>query len=204
MSLTQYATGVVMLALCLGRAAPAQTAYTSYETFEGWRSLVPELHQPRVCNLTVAGHELWAHRQLRLPAETFLHGDLRRTGGDDWAVPFADGDDGAPCAYVLVTTRGPDGWQRLLLQPVPLEDRSSGFNLVWNERERAIGIDHGQRKRVTSPATLVWQDGLVIEAKAGYVLDLVLVTEIIEWVAERGRFEYRRAVPPEEWDGDRP
>jgi len=193
-----------MLVLGLWRAAPAQTAYTSYETFEAWRSLVPELRQPRVRNLTVAGHELWAHGQLRLAAEMFLHGDLRRTGGDDWAVPLADGDDAAPCAYVLVTTRGPDGWQRVFLQPVALEDRSSGFNLVWNQLERAIGIDHGQRKRVTSPATLVWEHGRVIEAKAGYVLDLVLVTEIIEWVADRGRFEYRRAVPPEEWDADRP
>src|SRR5438093_13598543 len=57
--------GVFMLVLCLGRAAPAQTAYTSYEMFEAWRWLVPELHQPPVCNLTVARHELWAHGQLR-------------------------------------------------------------------------------------------------------------------------------------------
>ncbi len=193
---------LVLLLLCCSREVTAQKAYTSYEDFNAWRALVPELREARSCNLTVAGHDLWAHGQLRLPAETFLRGDLRHTGSEEWAVPFADGDDAAPCSYVLVTTRHPEGWQRLLLQRVLLEDSASGFALVWNEREQAIGIDFGKRRRVTSPATLVWQDGWVLEAKAGYVIDLVLVSQIIGWVQARRRFEYRRSATPEEWDVD--
>ncbi len=195
---------LIPLLLCCWRGAPAQRAHTSYDTFNAWRSLVPELQDARACNLTVVGHELWAQGQLRMPAETFLHGDFRHTGSEDWAVPLANGDDAAPCAYVLVTTRSLDGWQRLVLQPILSEDNLSGFDLVWNEREQAIGIDRGRRRRITSPATLVWQDGQVVEAKAGYVIDLVLVSQIIAWVQEQGRFEYRRSAPPEEWDVDRP
>ncbi len=198
------ATALAVFALYLVRAAPAQKAYTSYEILEAWRSLVPELHQARVCNLTVVGHELWAQGQLRMPEETFLRGDFRHTGVEDWAVPLVDGGDTSPCAYVLLTTRNAGGWQRLLLQPVALEDSLSGFSLLWNEREQAIGLDFGKRKRVTSPATLVWQDGLVVEAKAGYVLEFALISQIINWVGKHNRLEYRRVASPEEWDAVRP
>lgn len=44
------------------------------------------------------------------------------------------------------------GWQRLFLQRVGRED--GGYNMIWDEQQRSIGIDFGKRHQLTAPAKM--------------------------------------------------
>lgn len=157
-----------------GRAV-AQHAHLGYSTFEAWRALVPEIAGARVCGLTIAGHELWAAGQLSMPLHRFLHGDFRTSGSLDWAVELSAHGDDRPCRYLLVVTQGAGVWRRLLLEPVKLEDGAAGFTVVWSPELRALGVDLGHRKRLTAPATLTFENGSVVRAQAGYVIERLLI-----------------------------
>lgn len=190
--------------LLLGsRGLFAADRYVDFSTFRAWRSLAPELAGARVCGLTNAGHELWEKGELRLPATQCLEGDFNRDGREDRAVLLEVGNDPSPCDHVLLVGRRKDGcWERLFLQRIDLEEDAPAAALLWDGKRAAIGIDSGKRKGITSPATMTWKDGKVVEARAGYVLEKKLIFQSIRWNEERKRFEFAKTAVPEEWGSD--
>lgn len=204
MRLASSPQGLCAILLALPIAVPEgalpQKDYLEYHTFQQWRSLIPELREARVCGLTIAGHRLWANGQLRMPAERFVHGEFRKEGIVDWAVELSSGPDTAPCRHLLVVTHEAGAWRRLLLLPIELEAGTAGFTVIWSPQARALGIDFGHRKRLTAPATMTWQDGRVVKAKAGYVIERRLIRQRCSWSPEDRRFECLSLAIPEDWD----
>jgi len=184
------------------KAALHQKEYLEYHTFQQWRSLVPELHEARVCGLTTAGHRLWASGQLRMPTGRFLHGEFRKEGTTDWAVELSSGPDTAACRHLLVVTNEDGVWRRLLLLRVELEPGTAGFTVVWSRRSRALGIDFGHRRRLTGAATMTWDDGHPAHVRPGYVIERHLIRQLCRWSREAQRFECTSMAIPEEWDSE--
>ncbi|MGH2374949.1 MAG: hypothetical protein ACRDIC_15980 [bacterium] len=180
--------------------ALAQRAYLDFSTFQEWRALVPELPDARVCNLTIAGHQLWASGQLRMPLERFLHGEFRTEGLVDWAVELSARPDTEPCEYLLVVTNEAGAWRRLLLERIELEEGTAGFTVVWNPQAQALGIDFSHRKRLTAAATMTWQDGAVVRSQPGYVVERRIIRQRCSWEVDVRRFRCSRSAMPEEWD----
>jgi hypothetical protein len=175
--------------------------YLDYQTFQSWLFLVPDLKNARLCNLTRAGHDLWASGELRVPASTVLHGDFSVTGRTDWVIQLAAGADEISCRYVLIATRrGGSTWQRLLLHTFQPEDTPLGFAPLWNQKKGVIGFDSGIRKRYSSPATMTWSESGIERSTAGYVLEKKLVYHGVRWNQTKRIYEYERYKAPEEWD----
>ncbi len=199
----RYALGCALLVAAtagLPQGAPAQQGYLDYATFEAWQSLVPELPNARVCGLTIAGHNLWATGQLRMPVERFLHGEFRTPGTIDWAVELSSHADPSPCQYLLVVTQEAGAWRRLLFERVELEKAANGFTVVWNPQAQALGVDFGHRKRLTAVATMTVRDGVVVEAQPGQVIERRLILQRCSWDPDAHRFRCVRLAIPEEWD----
>ena len=173
--------------------APKQ-GYLELATLSAWQRLTPELADAEVCNLTPAGHALWATGQLRLP-DPSLAGDFNADGVDDRAIRLRHGGEDRPCEYVLLVTRTQQGWVLLHLQRIEVDEHAAG-DLLWIVHQQAIGIDSGQTERFTRPATM-WSNGTGGGSSAGYVIDVKLVYHTIQWNLTRQRFEYQRLAVPE-------
>jgi hypothetical protein len=76
--------------------------YVDYSTFRQWVQLVPEVGSLEVCGLTDAAHKLWAQKQLRVPATTFMQGDFSGTGRTDWIVQLHRSTSNRSCDYLLI------------------------------------------------------------------------------------------------------
>lgn len=188
----------VLVVLALGEQLPAQERYLDFHTFRALQSLAPELVGARLCSLTQVAHELWERGQLRVPETGIVKGDYKGDGHEHWAILLAAGPNAERCTWVLIATRAGDRWRRLLLQQLEVDDRVVGIDLLWDETRRAIGIDLGERKRITAPATLRSQDGRVVEARPGYVIEARLISHFIRWDDQLNQFKYEIRLLPEE------
>lgn len=174
----------------------AEKRYLAFKVFDAWRSLVPELKKAMLCHLTERGHELWREDQLRLP-DPSLVGDFNHDGIEDRAIRLRVGSDESPCEYVLSVTRNQSTWSWLHLQRLEYDDNARG-DLLWIPERLAIGIDSGQRKRFTKPATMSWSPTRGGSSEAGYVIEAKLVSHFIRWNPELSRFDYEHVSVPEE------
>jgi hypothetical protein len=57
-------------------------------------------------------------------------------------------------------------------------------------------IDTGERRRLTAPATLRWEDGRVLHATPGFVIEVRLIRHVLWWRADGSRVEYERLTVP--------
>jgi hypothetical protein len=93
--------------------------YVDYSTFRQWVQLVPEVGSLEVCGLTDAAHKLWAQKQLRVPATTFMQGDFSGTGRTDWIVQLHRSTSNRSCDYLLIVNHDKGSWEQLFLQGNP-------------------------------------------------------------------------------------
>lgn len=186
-SLTAAATLAAGLTLSSGPGRAER--YWSSEEFHRVVALFPELRSPRPADLKREGYALWVRGELRLPATpaTLLEADFDGDGQRDLAVLVETGPDRKPTRHLLVILEVSGEWRRGLLQR--LDARSTG-DLVWNEGCRALGLDTGTRRRVTRPARLVAEDGVVTHSEPGFVVEDWLVTAFA-WNPVQRRFERR-------------
>lgn len=126
---------VVTALFTLGAAAAPPPAdapkYLDFATFKALAALVPGIPRPRIVGLTEDGQTLWAQGQLRLPAVGhFAQGDFTRSGTQDAALLFEDGDR----RYLLVAGRSGGGWFRKAL--FALQGQSG---VIWDGEVIRVG-----------------------------------------------------------------
>ena len=189
---------VVALTFAEPRLASARPyGYLPIEMWRAWQRLVPEAAEIRLCGLTRAGHELWAQGQLRVPLSpgAVAVGALA-PDQELWAVLPEVGDEPVPCDRVLVLARSGWTWQRLAWQRLDLDPGVVPTGVLWDATRAAVLIDTGERRRLTAPATLRWEDGRVLHATPGFVIEVRLIRHVLWWRADGPRFEYERLTVP--------
>lgn len=196
----------VLLITILNTSPLQAKEYLPYATFTAWQALVPELSDLQLCGTSKAGMDLWAKGEMRIPLEEnnakVLNLHLvseEPQGGGVWAAEVTSFAEPYSC-YVLLTENSGDSWHRLLLQKIPPEGNLADFYLTWNKENAAFGLDFGERKRLTKPATMTWSSDGTRGGQAGYVIEKRLISQLFRWNKDRGQFEYMRLDKPELWD----
>ena len=181
-------------------ALVAPRDYVGFETFAAWTALVPEVNRALFCGLTPVAHDMWAQGSLRMPADSFLRGDVTGTGREDWIVPLTNDREGKGCTHLLIVSRGQQGWQRLFFARIQKPKPGGSFGVLLSRKEHAVAVDLGDRERVTGPATLTWQNGKVIESRAGFVIEKTKIWEYARWNPSGNSYDYVYLATPEEWE----
>lgn len=190
---------VLSFASC-STALAAPRDYVAFETFAAWTTLVPEVNRPLLGGLTAVAHDMWAQGSLRMPAEGFVRGDVAGTGREDWIIPLTHDKEGKGCTHLLIVTRKQQGWLRLFFARIQKPNPGGSYGVLLSRKKHAVAVDLGDRERVTRPATLTWQDGRVIESKAGFVIEKTRIWEYAWWTPSANSYEYVYLATPEEWE----
>ena len=95
---------------------------------------------------------------------------------------------------------GQQGWQRLFFARIQKPKPGGSFGVLLSRKEHAVAVDLGDRERVAGPATLTWQNGKVIESRAGFVIEKTKIWEYARWNPSGNSYDYVYLATPEEWE----
>lgn len=170
--------------------------YFDYDEFVAVKALDPNMADARLCGMNKSCMKLWRNGDMLVPEkEMVVRADIDGDGFQDIGVALEkDRPDSDQLDYFeLCAHHDPkNGWR--LLETVPIKTSHAIIETAWDEKQKSITVDTGERYLVSESTVTMMSDGKMLGGIHHRAGEAEILLTYLKWDAKTNKFDVKHGV----------